>query len=130
MLFSAIIYALTVIIFKKESKKYSKYETIFYQNCIGFLIFIPFLLINKPLPTLPQVSLGIVYGALIGLVGFLFFFSALRKIKVSTLSLLSYSEVISAIFLAIIFFHEELSWNLVVGGLLIILATSLIKKED
>src|SRR3989344_5785218 len=72
MLLSAIIYALTVIIFKKESEKYSKYEIIFYQNVIGSLLFIPFIFINKPFPTFPQVSLGIVYGALIGLVGFIF----------------------------------------------------------
>lgn len=129
MLFSAIIYALTVIIFKKESEKYSKYETIFYQNLIGAIIFIPFILINKPLPTLSQINLGIVYGAIIGLVGFVFFFSALKRIKVSTVSLLSYSEVVSAIILAIIFFQESFTWNMVVGGSLIILATALIRKE-
>ncbi len=130
MLFSAIIYALTVIIFKKESKKYSEYETIFYQNVLGSILFIPFLFINQPFPTLPQVSIGIVYGALIGLIGFIFFFSALKKIKVSTVSLLSYSEVISAILLAIIFFHETLTWNVMIGGSLIIIATTLIKKEN
>lgn len=130
MLFSAVIYALTVIIFKKESEKYSKYETIFYQNVIGSIIFIPFIFINKPLPTLPQTSIGIVYGALIGLVGFVFFFSALKKIKASTVSFLSYTEVVSAIILAVIFFQETLTWNMIVGGLFIILATTLIKKES
>ena len=130
MLLSAVIYALTVIIFKKESEKYSKYETIFYQNLIGSIIFIPFIFLNKPLPTLSQTSIGIVYGALIGLVGFVFFFSALKKLKASTVSFLSYTEVVSAIILAIIFFKEALTWNMVVGGLLIILATTLIKKED
>ena len=130
MLLSAAIYALTVIIFKKESEKYSKYETIFYQNIIGSIIFIPFIFLNKPLPTLSQTSIGIVYGALIGLVGFVFFFSALKKLKASTVSFLSYTEVVSAIILAIIFFKEALTWNMIVGGLLIILATTLIKKED
>jgi len=130
MLFSAVIYALTVIIFKKESEKYSKYETIFYQNVIGSIIFIPFILINKPLPTLPQTSIGIIYGALIGLVGFVFFFSALKKIKASIVSFLSYFEVVSAIILSVIFFQEVLTWNMVAGGLLIIVATTLIKKES
>lgn len=130
MLLSAIIYALTVIIFKKELEKYSKYETIFYQNFIGSIIFIPFILINKPLPTLSQTSIGIFYGALIGLVGFVFFFSALKKLKASTVSFLSYAEVVSAIILAIIFFQEALTWNMVVGGLLIIVATTLIKKDS
>ena len=130
MLLSAVIYALTVIIFKKESEKYSKYEIIFYQNIIGSIIFIPFIFINKPLPTLFQTSVGLVYGALIGLVGFIFFFSALKKIKASTVSFLSYFEVVSAIILSVIFFQEVLTWNMGVGGLLIILATTLIKKEN
>jgi len=130
MFISAAIYALTVIIFKKESEKYSKYETIFYQNLIGSIILIPFIFINKPLPSLPQTSLGILYGILIGIIGFLFFFSALKKIKASTVSFLSYIEVPSAIILSIIFFQESLTWNMVVGGLLIILATILIKKEN
>src|SRR3989338_10409211 len=130
MLFSAVIYAFTVIIFKKELEKYSKYETIFYQNVIGSIIFIPFIFINKPLPTLFQTSIGIFYGALIGVVGFVFFFSALKKIKASTVSFLSYTEVVSAIILAVIFFQETLTWNIIVGGLLIILATTLTKKEN
>src|SRR3989344_4813190 len=130
MFISAAIYALTVIIFKKESEKYSKYETIFYQNLIGSIILIPFIFINKPLPSLPQTSLGILYGILIGIIGFLFFFSALKKIKASTVSFLSYIEVPSAIILSIIFFQESLTWNMVVGGLLIFLATILIKKEN
>lgn len=130
MLISAIIYALTVIIFKNESEKYSKYEIIFYQNVVGFLIFIPFIFINKPLPTLSQTSIGILYGALIGLVGFIFFFSALKKLKASTVSFLSYVEVISAIVFSVIFFQEAITWNMVVGGLLIIIATILIKKES
>lgn len=130
MLLSAVIYALTVIIFKKESEKYSKYETIFYQNFIGSIIFIPFIFINKPLPTVSQTSIGIMYGALIGLVGFVFFFSALKKLKASTVSFLSYAEVVSAIILATLFFQEALTWNMVVGGLLIILATTLIKKDS
>ncbi len=130
MLLSAAIYALTVIIFKKESEKYTKYETIFYQNIIGSIIFIPFIFINKPVPTLPQVGIGIAYGIIIGIVGFILFFSALKKIKASTVSFLSYTEVVSAIILSVIFFQETLTWNMIAGGLLIILATSLIKKEN
>ena len=32
MILSSAIYSLTVIIFKKESKHYSQYETVFFQN--------------------------------------------------------------------------------------------------
>ena len=129
MLGSAVIYALTVIIFKKESEKYSKYEIIFYQNVVGSIIFIPFIFANKPLPTLFQTGVGVVYGLIIGLIGFILFFSALKKIKVSTVSFLSYLEVVSAIILSVLFFQESLTWNMLVGGLLILFATAFIKKE-
>lgn len=128
MLISAFVYSLSFIIFKKESEKYSKWETIFYQNLVGCFLFLPFLFINKPLPNLNQVSVVTVYALLIGMVGFGLFFSALKKIKASTASSLSYFEVVSAILFGIIFFKEVLTWNVVVGGLMIVVSTILMRK--
>ena len=128
MLLVAILHAIVIVIFKKESDKNSKYTTIFYQNFIGFLIFLPFLFINKPMPTLVQTGIGIGYGAVIGLLGFLFFFSALKKINASTASHLAYFEVVGAVLFGVILFHETLTWNVVVGGLLIICSIAFLKK--
>ena len=128
MLLVAILHAIVIVIFKKESDKNSKYTTIFYQNFIGFLIFLPFLFINKPMPTLVQTGIGITYGAVIGLLGFLFFFSALKKINASTASHLAYFEVVGAVLFGILLFHETLTWNVVVGGLLIIVSIVFLKK--
>ena len=128
MLIVAILHALIIIIFKKQSDKNSKYETIFYQNIVGFLMFSPFIFINTPTPTLLQTGIGITYGTLIGLIGFIFFFSALKKINASTASHLTYVEVISAVIFGMIIFKELLTWNIVVGGLLIITSTYLMKR--
>ena len=128
MLLSASIYSLTLVIYKKESQKYTKLETIFYQNLVGSLIFLPFLFINQPLPTITQTTVAIVYAILIGLVGYGLFFSALKKIKASTVSHLSYFEVLSGVLFGIFLFQEILTWNIVVGGLLIIISTMLLKK--
>lgn len=128
ILLAAILHSIVIVIFKKESNKNSKYTTIFYQNIIGFLIFLPFIFINKPLPSLVQTGIGIGYGAAIGLLGFLFFFSALKKIAASTASHIAYFEVIIAVLFGILLFHETLTWNVLIGGLLIISSISFLKK--
>ena len=80
------------------------------------------------MPTLVQTGIGIGYGAVIGLLGFLFFFSALKKINASTASHLAYFEVVGAVLFGVILFHETLTWNVVVGGLLIICSIAFLKK--
>ena len=129
MLLSAIIYSSTIVIFKKESNNYSKFELIFYQNLIGAIIFLPFIFLNQPFPTIPQISIATVYAILIGLIGVGLFFSALKQIKASTVSLLAYVEVISGILFGIILFNEVLTWNVVVGGLLISSSVILLSKK-
>ena len=41
---SAFLYACSVIIFKAESKRYTTFEIVFFQNVIGAFIFLPFFL--------------------------------------------------------------------------------------
>lgn len=129
MLFSAAIYALTIIIFKKESEKYSTYETVFYQNVVGAIVFLPFIFFNKPFPTLFQTNQAVGYAVLIGIIGYALFFSALKRINASSAAFLSYIEVVSAILLGVIFFQEQLTWNMVLGGSMILVAATLIIKE-
>ena len=76
MIGSTIIYSFVVTIFKKESLKYTKFQSVFYQNLVGAVIFLPFLFINKPLPTPAQAGLTSFYVILIGIIGFSLFFSA------------------------------------------------------
>lgn len=128
MLLAAIVYASTFIIFKKESKNYNQYETVFYQNLIGAIIFLPFLFINEPFPALDQIGIAIFFAILIGLIGFSLFFSALKELKASVVSGISYMEVVSAIFFGIIFFHETLTWQILVGGSIIMVSTYLMKR--
>lgn len=128
MLFSALIVAIATTIYKKESDKYSKFEMVFYQNLVGAFVFIPFIFINIPVPNIQQVSIASVYAILIGIVGFGLFFSAIKRIKLSTASILSYVEVVSGVLFGIIFFNEILTWNIVIGGTLIVTSSILLKK--
>ena len=103
MLLSALVYSLAIVLYKKTSENFSQFEIIFYQNLVGSIIFLPFLFINKPLPSLAQTSVAIFYAIVIGIVGYALFFSALKRIKASIASMLSYIEVISGILFGIIF---------------------------
>ena len=122
MLVSAALFAFTVVIFKKQLATYSNTETIFYQNLVGTIVFLPFLFIHHPFPTVPQIGVISLYSFLIGIVGFFLIFSALKKITVVEYAILSYWEVIAGVLVGMVFLHETLTWNMVLGGSLIILA--------
>jgi drug/metabolite transporter (DMT)-like permease len=115
MLLSAILFSVTAVIFKKELVNYSKTETIFYQNIIGAVVFMPFIFINT-LPTLIEASVVSLYSFLLGIVAFLLFFYALGKLKLSHYSLFTYWEVVAALIFGVIFFAEPITLNMVIGG--------------
>ena len=129
MLIAAMLNAIIITIFKKTSTTYTKYQMIFYQNIVGTIIFIPFLIFTIPLPTIEQTSIAITYATLIGIIAFILFFSAIKKLKASTISLLSYTEVISAIMFGVILFNETLTWNAIAGCILILASIQLLKKD-
>jgi drug/metabolite transporter (DMT)-like permease len=129
MLLSAIIFSITAVIFKKELQNYSEPETIFYQNLVGAIVFLPFIFINRPLPTVTQTSVASVYGLLVGVAAFLLFFYGLKKLKMSHYSLFTYWEIPAALIFSVIFFKEVITLNMIFGGVLIIIAGLLLRRE-
>jgi len=130
ILLSSIIYAITVVIYKFKSHNFTNKDLIIYQNFLGSIIFFPFLLKSFNSINSYQISLSIIYAFLIGVVGFFLFFSSLKEIKASTSSQLTYFEVVSGIIFAIIFFKEELSLRLIIGGIMIILPGLILAKKS
>lgn len=128
VLLSALVSGFIMVIFKKELEKYSRFETIYYQNLIGGIIFLPFLFINRPFPTSWQISIATIYAILIGVVGFTLFFAGLKKMNTSTASTLAYVEVLSGLAFAVILFKETITWNMVLGGTLIIITTIILQR--
>jgi len=122
MLGSAIIYSFVAIIFKKESNYYTEAEQVFYQNFAGVIIILPIILITgvKSFSLAPVAVTIIFQGFITGVGAFLLFFYGLKRLKMNHYSLFSYWEVPASILAAIILIHEKLTWNMVVGGLLII----------
>ncbi|MCB7480590.1 DMT family transporter [Christiangramia sediminis] len=124
---ASIGYAITVILFKSETQNYSKNQLIFYQNLIGALVFMPFL-IGLPGIGLPQIGIGVLYGLLIGIVVFKLFFYGLKELTAATATTLMYLEVVSAIVLGYFILDEKLSWNILAGGATILISSFYISK--
>jgi len=121
MLMEAILFSLAMVIFKKESINYSEVEMVFWQNIVGAIIMVPLILFvgfNAPVANMAVVA-GYT-GILSGLIGFLLFFYALKRLKISHYSLMTYFEVVSSILFAVILLGEKLSWNMLLGGAIII----------
>jgi drug/metabolite transporter (DMT)-like permease len=121
MLAEAILFSLAMVIFKKESNNYSEIETVFWQNIVGAIIMIPVILIvGFKTSAINMVIVAGYTGLISGLVGFLLFFYALKRLNVSHYSLMTYFEVVASIFFAVTLLGEKLSWNMVLGGTRII----------
>jgi drug/metabolite transporter (DMT)-like permease len=124
-----MMYSITVVLFKKESTRFTNWETVFFQNILGAFLYLPFLFLADYQMKMNQALAVTSYGLLIGLAGFGLFFSSLRELKASTVSFLNYIEVVSAITLGIIIFDEKLTMEMIMGGALIIAAATFVQKE-
>ncbi|GAB5555566.1 MAG: DMT family transporter [Saprospiraceae bacterium] len=125
---SALIYALTVVLFKSESKNYSWKELVFYQNFSGLILLLPFFQFGAAMAL--DYTLGITYGLLIGVIVFGLFFFGLKRLPASIAAALMYMEVVSAIVLSTLFMGEQLSWPMIFGGILILGSSLLLKRTS
>ncbi len=121
MVLSAAVYAVTVIIFKKESIRRTPWEMVFFQNLIGAAIFLPIAALGSA-PSLKGAGTAFVYAALIGVVGFGIFFSSLKELSASRASLLAYMEVPGGLAFGALLFGESLSMDIIIGGFFILFA--------
>jgi len=128
MLLSAILYSTTVIIFKKESVKYDHLQIVFFQNLVGAVLFLPFFVTGFDVLTLHKATVASGYAFAVGIIGFGLFFFSLRRIKASNASFLAYIEVPSAVLFGVFLFHEVLTWNEILGGIMIIAASLMLKR--
>ncbi|MFO8233891.1 MAG: DMT family transporter [Bacteroidales bacterium] len=128
MLLSAALNASMVVIFKHQSPKFSPPQIVFFQNLVGAVCFLPFLITGMDQLTVHKFSVASLYAVLVGVVGFWLFFYALKRVFASTASFLSYIEVVSGILFGIFLFNEVLTWNEIAGGSMIIGASVLLKK--
>lgn len=123
MILSAAGFAVTAIIFKKALNEVHETDTLYFQNAIGAVVYLPFLLMEWPTTPLPDLALGLVYGLTVGLGGFGLFFFAMKRLPLFQYSALAYSEVAFGLFFAVTVLGETLVVNQGVGAVLVLVAS-------
>jgi drug/metabolite transporter (DMT)-like permease len=120
MIASALIYASTNFIFKEALVVMSEVDTLYFQNAIGALVFLPFLITEIPQVPIAHLGIGVVYGVVVGLIGFGLFFAGMKRLPMFQYSVLSYSEVPFGLLLGIVFLGEKMMVNQAIGIVLIV----------
>lgn len=131
---TALTYAALVIGTKAISASVSAAGLTFWNYSLAGLVMVPLLFgADRVLPRAEElvyvVLLGVVFTALSGYL----YVWLIRKVTAQTMGLIAYLEVVSAALLAWVIFEEELTWQVIVGGALIILsglAVVLFEPED
>lgn len=126
---SAFIQWYVTVLLKTSLQKYDKMSMIFYQCVVGAIVFLPFVFVNFPLPSAQQIGLASVYAFLIGVVWFVFYFSALKQADATVVSILTYLEMVSAIIFAWIILSEPLTIPLVIGAVCIVVSWIVLRLE-
>lgn len=125
MILAAAMFAITSIRFKKVLAGIREGDAIYFQNAIGAIVFIPFLLAElggaRPL----DLALGLIYGLSVGTLGFTFYFYAMKRLTLFQYGALSYTEVPLATLIAALVLGEAVVANQVVGGLMVLAASFL-----
>jgi drug/metabolite transporter (DMT)-like permease len=118
---TALTYAALVIGTKAVSARVSAGGLTFWNYSIAGLVMLPLLpgadrVIPRPGELVYIALLGVVFTAL---TGYLYIW-LIRKVTAQAMGLLAYLEVVSAALLAWLIFDEALTWQVLVGGALII----------
>ncbi|HWR11134.1 MAG TPA: DMT family transporter [Rectinemataceae bacterium] len=128
MIASALIFAVTAIIFKQALSVISEADTLYFQNAVGAFIYLPFLIAEIPRAPLSHLGLGVVYGVLVGLVGFGLFFVGMKRLPLFQYSALSYCEVPCGLLMGILFLGERMTMNQAIGMALIVAGSLLAQR--
>ncbi len=110
-----------------EHKKLDPFVLTFWMFFVGTISFIPFMIpeILNPKFTLvsllaPQPLIGILFGVFLSsLAGYALYMYGLSRITASETGIFTYIDPVAAIVIAIPLLHETISWEFIVGSLLI-----------
>ena len=125
MIVSAAMFAVTSIRFKKALAGIRETDAIYFQNAIGAIVFIPFLLAEAGGARPLDLALGLIYGLSVGTLGFTFYFYAMKRLTLFQYGALSYTEVPLATLIAVLALGETIVANQLVGALMVLAASFL-----
>lgn len=122
MILSAALHSLAIVLLKRAKPGQSRFESTFFQNIVGAIVFLPIVIAMGPSISFVQLSISIYLGLVVGTFGFTLFFIGLHGTKTAAASNLAYFEVVVAIVLGALVLGQPVYWNTIVGGALIIVS--------
>lgn len=121
LLVAALSNAIMLLLFRKAHVQLGGVQKVFYQNLIGSVVFLPFLPMAVSVPYW-KTGVAVACAAVIGICGYAFFFSAMRRMRSSKVALLAYFEILTNIFWAWLLLNEGVIPRVFLGGALILIA--------
>ncbi len=121
-------FAITVIMFKKALESVRETDAVYFQNAVGAVIYLPFLIAELGSATVPDVTAGVAYGALVGMAGFFCFFFAMKRLPIFQYGALAYSEVPIGVLLGVLVLKESFAPNQLAGAVIVVTASFLAQR--
>jgi drug/metabolite transporter (DMT)-like permease len=128
MIVSAFVYAGTNVVYKQALSVMDESDVIYFQNGVGGIVFLAFLIAEIPGIPIAQLGIGIFYGFTVGFIGFGLFFYGMKRLPLFQYSALSYSEIPFGVFLGIAFRGETMTLNQAAGIVLIVAGSVLAQR--
>lgn len=127
MTLSAFLFSFTALIFKEALADHSEGEVVYFQNALGALFFLPFLVIELLAAPLPEIALGTLYGLSVGVIAWAFFFIALKRLPVFQYGALTYIEVFFGVLFGTLLLGEEIT-IFTIAGIALVLSASVLSR--
>jgi len=125
---SGITYAFQIMTSKYISGTYSGYAQSFWGSFISMVLLLPFSIISQNI-VIANFKYLILLSIFPTILAVSLYFNGLKKVKAQSASILGLIEPVSAVILAVLILHEEISNIEIIGGVLI-LAGSLMVSRD
>ena len=121
-------FAVTVIMFKDALVSVKETDAVFFQNAVGAVIYIPFLVAELGSASAIDIAIGAGYGASVGMAGFFFFFFAMKRLPIFQYGALAYSEVPIGVLLGVLVLGESFAPNQLVGAIIVVSSSFLAQR--
>ncbi len=118
---SAVFYSLRNLILKKKTHLYNGSILMFYQVTILTALLLPILFLMDSTAITTEYPFVILLALLTTAIGHTMFLNSFKHFKVSTASIIGSSQPIFGIIIAFLFLNEKPSWNIIMGGSIILL---------
>lgn len=130
-LISAVGYAAVILIGRKFKTDINPYSYIIFQSGTAILLFLPFADLNiLSYPKYPALFYLLTFSVFNIFTGAVLFFNALSKIKAAAVAIIGYIEPVGAILISTFLFDEPLTWQICLGGILILSSAVIVNTGD